>query len=170
MTDRLTQLQVCLDQIVAQFNSTINYANTQSELALLDPNPSSVINLAASAPLPGKKEADGDKPDTANGAADDSATAATTTSQAKQPDFDEVINELSTDIILKSRQISMIIDSLPGIGTLPETQLEMISELMGELEETEKERVEKMKEKDVLLKWCEDLIVEVSEGIYHTRT
>ncbi|OBA24050.1 hypothetical protein METBIDRAFT_35675 [Metschnikowia bicuspidata var. bicuspidata NRRL YB-4993] len=160
MTDRLTQLQVCLDQLVAQFNSTINYANTQSDLALLDSNPNSVINLAASAPLPGRKDGEGR----------DGDSKASPGNGNVNPAFDDVINELSTDLILKSRQISMIIDSLPGIGTLPETQMNMISELMDELKETEQERVRKIEEKDRLLRWCEELIMDVSAGIYETRT
>ncbi|RKP28562.1 hypothetical protein METBISCDRAFT_29045, partial [Metschnikowia bicuspidata] len=56
MTDRLTQLQACLDQLVAQFNATVNYINIQSEMALLDPDPTSPFNMVANAPLPGKKE------------------------------------------------------------------------------------------------------------------
>lgn len=158
MADRLTQLQVCLDQLVAQFNATINYVNTQSELALLDADPTSVINLAANAPLPGKKEQENSEANSA------------TSGPSSQAPFDVVINELSTDIILKSRQISMIIDSLPGIGTLPETQLKIINDLINELEQTEKDRCAKIKEKDELLKWCEDLILDVSGGIYRTRT
>ncbi|SGZ52174.1 CIC11C00000003079 [Sungouiella intermedia] len=158
MADRLTQLQVCLDQLVAQFNATINYVNTQSDLAPLDADPNSVINVAANAPLPGKKDQENSE---ANSAPSGSAP---------QAPFEVVINELSTDIILKSRQISMIIDSLPGIGTLPETQLKIINDLINELEQTEKERCAKIKEKDELLKWCEDLIVDVSGGIYRTRT
>lgn len=160
MADRLTQLQVCLDQLVAQFNATINYVNTQSELASLDPDPTSVINIAANAPLPGKKDQD---------ASEANSTPSGNTSR-QQASFEGVINELSTDIILKSRQISMIIDSLPGIGTLPETQLKIIGDLIAELEQTEKERCAKIREKDELLKWCEDLIVDVSGGIYRTRT
>lgn len=158
MADRLTQLQVCLDQLVAQFNATINYVNTQSELAPLDPEATSVINQAANAPLPGKKDQENSE-----------ANSVPSGSGAQAP-FEVVINELSTDIILKSRQISMIIDSLPGIGTLPETQLKIINDLINELEETEKDRSAKIKEKDELLKWCEDLIVDVSGGIYRTRT
>ena len=165
MADRLTQLQVCLDQLVAQFNSTINYVNTQSELAPLDADPFSVTNLAANAPLPGKKDENDVKGESGNGSVNGEEGP-----QEQKPAFDDVINELSTDLILKSRQISMIIDSLPGIGTLPETQLKMISDLTRELEDTEKERVRKIKEKDQLLKWTEDLIVDVSNGIYQTRT
>ena len=165
MADRLTQLQVCLDQLVAQFNSTINYVNTQSELAPLDADPFSVTNLAANVPLPGKKDENDVKGESGNGSVNGEEDP-----QEQKPAFDDVINELSTDLILKSRQISMIIDSLPGIGTLPETQLKMISDLTRELEDTEKERVRKIKEKDQLLKWTEDLIVDVSNGIYQTRT
>lgn len=158
MADRLTQLQVCLDQLVAQFNATINYVNTQSDLAPLDEDATSVINIAANAPLPGKKDQD------------NSGSNSAASGNAPKPQFDGVIDELSTDIILKSRQISMIIDSLPGIGALPETQLKMIGDLIDELEQTEKERCAKIKEKDELLRWCEDLIVDVSGGIYRTRT
>ncbi|KAF5210141.1 putative mediator of RNA polymerase II transcription subunit [Clavispora lusitaniae] len=158
MADRLTQLQVCLDQLVAQFNATVNYVNTHSEMAPLDPDPHSVINLAANAPPPGKKD------DTSG------ANSAPSNDVKTEAPFESVLNELSTDIILKSRQISMIIDSLPGIGTLPETQLKTITELIEELEKTEKERRDKIKEKDELLRWCEELIFNVSGGIYRTRS
>ncbi|WPK25444.1 hypothetical protein PUMCH_002761 [Australozyma saopauloensis] len=163
MTDRLTQLQACLDQLVAQFNATINYINTQSDMALLDEDPQSTVNLAAKAPLPGKKESE-----VSGGEEGMSRETGILQEQAGQG-FENVVNELSTDIILKSRQISMIIDSLPGIGTLPETQLKVIGELLKELEEAEQARLRLVKEKDQLLEWCESLIVDVSQGIYKTR-
>lgn len=155
MSDRLTQLQICLDQLVAQFNATVNYVNTQLDLALLDEDANSVVNIAATAPLPGKKEST-EQPSQQGGNQESAA--------AEKPSFDAVVNELSTDIILKSRQILMIIDSLPGIGTLPETQLKMIGELVTQLDETERLRVEKIQEKDRLLRWCEDLIIQISDG------
>lgn len=160
MTDRLTQLQACLDQLVAQFNATVNYINTQSEMALLDPDPTSPFNIVANAPLPGKKELE------LSGA--NSAPSAEN-SNAQQSNFDDVINELATDIILKSRQISMIIDSLPGIGTIPETQLKVIEGLLKELGEAESARLKLVQEKDNLLRWCENLIIDVSQGICKTR-
>lgn len=148
MADRLTQVQLCLDQLVAQFNATINYVNSQSEMALLDDDPNSVFNIAANAPQPGKKEE----------------------SQEPAPNFNNVVNELSTDIILKARQISMIIDSLPGIGTLPNQQLDTIRDLIQELKDTEAERTRKIEQKDELLGWCDLLIMDVSAGIYNSRS
>ncbi|CAH2355981.1 mediator of RNA polymerase II transcription subunit 21 [[Candida] railenensis] len=186
MTDRLTQLQVCLDQLVAQFNATINYVNTNSEPALLDADGKSYFSIAANAPLPGQQQqningapsssvppqADGSdpastkqSPDSAGGAggaggrmAEDNAVA-----------FNNTINELSTDIILKSRQLRMLIDYLPGIGVSPTNQLKLIEELASELEEVEKDRLKSIEEKDKLLDWCEDLIMEVANGISSTR-
>ncbi|CUM51037.1 unnamed protein product [Debaryomyces tyrocola] len=172
MTDRLTQLQVCLDQLVEQFNATVNYVNTNSEPGLLDEDPSSVSNLAANAPIPGVQQ----QPSQGSGGGSNKQTNARN-SVSNQPsakaeaesNFENTINELSTDIILKSRQITMLIDSLPGIGVSPESQLNMVEDLAKQLEEVEKERIKKIEEKDKLLKWCESLIVEVATGISESR-
>jgi len=168
MADRLTQLQVCLDQLVEQFNATINYVNTNSELALLDDDPNSVINLAVAAPLPGQASSGTGGANTTN--ASNTASNHPLTKADVEQKFDNTINELATDIILKSRQISMLIDSLPGIGVPPQEQLQIILDLTEELKQVEKDRVEKINEKDKLLKWCESLILEVADGIAETRT
>lgn len=149
MADRLTQLQVCLDQLIEQFNATINYVNTNADPANIDEDVNSVINIAAQAPLPNQGE---HSPET-----------------EVKPEFNTTINELSNDIIIKSRQISMLIDGLPGIGVPPADQLAMIDSLVGELREVEKERVKKIEEKEALLKWTEDLIIDVAGGIAETR-
>lgn len=151
MSDRLTQLQICLDQLVEQFNATVNYVNTNAPLALLDDDPKSVANIAADATVAGHDEETQHK-----------------TGEPSE-EFINTINELSTDIILKSRQIGMLVDSLPGIGVLPEVQLKMIQELSDELGEVEVERLAKIAEKDELLKACEDMIVEVAGGMLNTR-
>lgn len=170
MADRLTQLQICLDQLVEQFNATVNYVNTNNELALLDDDPTSVTNLAANAPIPGQnpqgmEDASNKQTEGMNSASNQTSNKAA----ESEANFDNTINELSTDIILKSRQITMLIDSLPGIGVSPESQLQMIEELSKELRDIEKERISKIEEKDKLLKWCESLIVEMAGGISKTR-
>lgn len=168
MTDRLTQLQICLDQLVEQFNATVNYVNNQSDSALLDDNPMSVTNLAVSAPLPGQAQQNSGSASAMVGGSHNGVTKAPSRAETAA-NFDNTISELSTDIILKSRQISMLIDSLPGIGVTSESQLDIIDSLSRELEEVEKERVEKIKEKDELTRWCEDLIKDMAAGIAETR-
>lgn len=177
MSDRLTQLQVCVDQLVEQFNAAVNYVNTNSEQALLDDDPTSVTNLAASAPLPGQQQgAGGQKSPQQNspqGPGLDGSFIDTGADQISRDEmeanFNNTINELSTDIILKSRQISMLIDSLPGVGVSEESQFELIKKLSAELESVEQTRVKKIEEKDELLKWCESLIVDLASGISSTK-
>ncbi|KAK6457405.1 DNA-directed RNA polymerase II holoenzyme and kornberg s mediator [Scheffersomyces xylosifermentans] len=193
MADRLTQLQMCLDQLVEQFNATVNYVNSSSEPAMLDDDPTSVANIAASAPLPGQQQPPQQPQSQTQTAQQQQSPHSPSQSNAQtqqassngsnkhtvsnhpsvraeaESNFENTINELSTDIILKSRQISMLIDSLPGIGVSPESQLKIIEELSEELQQVEQEHVKKIEEKDKLLKWCESLIVEVATGIAETR-
>lgn len=170
MSDRLTQLQVCLDQLVEQFNATVNYVNTNCENALLDEDPMSVSNLAAAAPIPGQQQQITPGGSNRQTNAANSVSGQPSAQAEAETNFENTINELSTDLILKSRQITMLIDSLPGIGVAPETQFEMLQQLSEELQEVEKTRVRKIEEKDQLLKQCEDLIVQLSSGILTTRT
>lgn len=173
MSDRLTQLQICLDQLIEQFNAAVNYINSNSEQALLDDDPKSVINIAAEAPIAGQAEIqdsrqgqsinDGSRPDISR--QEIKSGDANTPQINNRPDFTSTLNELSTDIILKSRQITMLIDSLPGVGVSEETQVQMIKQLSEELAEVEKKRIEKIKEKEEVVKWTEELIGDVANGI-----
>ncbi|RLV91587.1 Mediator of RNA polymerase II transcription subunit 21 [Spathaspora sp. JA1] len=173
MSDRLTQLQICLDQLVEQFTATVNYVNTNAEPGLLDSDdPTSASNLAANAPLPGHAATQQSQQSPASqqpspGVTDNNNSKAT--HEYNEEKFKNTVNELSTDIILKSRQISMLIDSLPGIGVTPESQLQLIQELSEELKQIEQERIDKINQKDKLLSWCEELITQVATGISETR-
>lgn len=186
MSDRLTQLQICLDQLIQQFNATINYVNTNSEPSLLDEDdPNSYSNMAANAPVPQaqqqqqqpqqqqqQQQSQQISPAPQNQQSQgqsNSGGSKNTTPVQEEANFDNTVNELSTDLILKSRQINMLIDSLPGIGVSPEDQLSMIYELSSDLKDIEEERISKIKEKDVLLKILEGLIADVATGISETR-
>lgn len=89
--------------------------------------------------------------------------------ESAEEDFESTLDELATDIVLKSRQINMLIDSLPGIGVTPEVQMKLIADLSQELKQVEQERQEKIKEKDELLAKVDDLIKELATGISQTR-
>jgi len=79
------------------------------------------------------------------------------------------MNELSTDIILKTRQILALITSLPGAGVSPKDQIARISELQNELTKVESEKVEKIRQKDELLNWLNGLITDFSKDLIDSR-
>lgn len=69
------------------------------------------------------------------------------------------MTELAKDIVLKARQIEVLIDSLPGIGISAKEQLEKVRSLEDQLEQVEKERDQAYDEKEELLKKCDELIL-----------
>ncbi|AET38707.1 Srb7p Ecym_3209 [Eremothecium cymbalariae DBVPG len=137
MTDRLTQLQQCLDQIMEQFGSAINYVDRNHDF-----EPHNELE---------------DKH------TDPQATIAT------QEDFDRNIDELTTDMILKTRQIIKLIDSLPGVDVSAEEQLHRIDALQKKLVSVEEAKIEAIKRKDTLMKNVEELIGELAKGIANSR-
>ncbi|KAI5957242.1 SRB7 [Candida jiufengensis] len=190
MSDRLTQLQICLDQLIEQFNATVHYVNTNSKPALLDEDdPTSVSNIAANAPIPQQQQQQQQQPaqqqqqqqvlqqeengQTQNNKSPDDAKdeikEGSKPPEISEEDFETTIDELSTDIVLKSRQINMLIDSLPGIGVTPEEQLQLIKDLSLELQKIEQDRISKIKEKDELLFKVDEIIENLATGTSKSR-
>lgn len=137
MADKLTQLQICLDQMMEQFCATLNY---------IDKNHG--FQPASS---------------TEDKMTDPQATIATT------EEYSNTIDELSTDIILKTRQISKLIDSLPGVDVSAEEQMHKIEALQKQLIKVEEQKIEAIKEKDKLLKSVNSMIGGFTEGIANSR-
>ncbi|AGO09942.1 AaceriAAL049Cp [[Ashbya] aceris (nom. inval.)] len=137
MTDRLTQLQQCLDQIVEQFGSAITYVDRNHDF---EPHNELEDKLS-----------------------DPQATI------AAAEDFDRNIDELTTDMILKTRQIIKLIDSLPGVDVSAEEQLSRIDSLQKKLIQVEEEKIEAIKRKESLIKDIEELINGFTEGIANSR-
>jgi mediator of RNA polymerase II transcription subunit 21 len=136
MADRLTQLQICLDQLVEQFCATLHYVDTHHEF----------------------KASEGEELMT-----DPQAVI------APPEEFKATINELSTDLILKTRQIIALIDSLPGAGVSQQEQVNKIVELQKELESVEAEKVETVRKKDELLQWCNELVINFSKSLIESK-
>ena len=130
MSDRLSQLQTSLDQLVTQFFSSLNYINQHHEFAAAgDQQP---VNDPAHEALPADK-------------------------------FAADLQELSTDMVSKAKQIETLIDSLPGIGTSEDLQMESLAQLEKELVEVNAERQTAVDERRRLLGLCDDLILRIAK-------
>jgi mediator of RNA polymerase II transcription subunit 21 len=80
------------------------------------------------------------------------------TAPPTQEEFQKDIRELSRDLVLKEQQIEVLIASLPGLNSSEEEQMERMRELERELEALEGERVEAVKQREVLQKKVEEKI------------
>jgi mediator of RNA polymerase II transcription subunit 21 len=77
--------------------------------------------------------------------------------------FQKDIKEFAVDITLKEQQIEHLIGNLPGINWSEKEQVERMKELERQLEALEGERVQAVREKDMLLKMVEDKITGVGK-------
>lgn len=84
-------------------------------------------------------------------------------------EFNSTIDELSTDIILKTRQIIKLIDSLPGVDVSANEQLHKIGSLQNSLVEVEQKKIEAIKKKEALLGEVDGLINMFVSGIAESR-
>ncbi|ANB10922.1 hypothetical protein AWJ20_3716 [Sugiyamaella lignohabitans] len=72
------------------------------------------------------------------------------------------MTELARDMILKSQQIEVLIDSLPGIGISEQEQMARVRSLEEELKQVNNEKADVLTEREELLKKCDELILEVA--------
>lgn len=112
-SDRLTQLQLLIDQLLEQFLLSLTYINNKHRLN-------------------NDQEAD----------------------TFNEEEFKQNIEELSNDLIIKTKQILKLIDLLPeSIDKMQEeVQIEKIKSLSADLEAIEEAKVAKLEEKDALMK------------------
>ena len=89
MSDRLSQLQTSLDQLVTQFFSSLNYINHHHDPKVPEGSPAYVTKV------------------------EDSQLPAAPADQ-----FNESLKELSRDIVTKAKQIEKLIDSMPELDNL----------------------------------------------------
>lgn len=69
------------------------------------------------------------------------------------------MSELARDIIVKSKQIEVLITSLPGIGVSEEEQKNRLLNLEQQLKEAEAERLKAVEEKELARERLESVIV-----------
>ncbi|KAH3681574.1 hypothetical protein WICPIJ_007448 [Wickerhamomyces pijperi] len=134
MSDRLTQLQICLDQLLNQFVSMLNYVDSSHDLSATNPTETKL--------------------------SDPMRPVIPTSSE-----FQSSIYELSTDLILKTRQVLTLIESLPGAGVSKEEQVEKIERLQKELNSLEEKKVQAVRSKDELLSFVNLIIEEFTSDL-----
>jgi len=172
MTDRLTQLQDALDNMLTQMYATLHYISTHHAHGSIasQPSQSSAPLTRATSTLTdtqgvhsqsaARAAAAGGADDAAlNGDGDGPLDAAAAERPPRSVEeeimqgvrnpvadapgvFDARMQELAQDLVVKEQQIEAIVDSLPGIGVSEGGQVRKIAELEKELERVEAERRE----------------------------
>lgn len=137
MTDRLTQLQICLDQLMDILFSSLSYIDQNHDSIPLNPDD------------PKSLDPDHNPPN--------------------DLEFQSSQRELATDIILKTRQILTIMDTLPGVGVTKKEQLDIIQNLRIDIEKAEQEKAEAISEKEKVLEFVNDLLLQVTDTVAKTR-
>ena len=66
--------------------------------------------------------------------------------------------ELARDLILKTKEIDLLVGSLPGIGVSEEQQIERLDRLERELQDVERRRLQAVRRKEELQKRLDEVI------------
>ncbi|KAK9460595.1 mediator complex, subunit Med21 [Lipomyces oligophaga] len=78
--------------------------------------------------------------------------------------FEATKNELARDIMIRTRQIDLLIDSLPGAGVSETDQLARVERLKEELIEADQEQKKWLEERDMLLAKCDSVVLQLSRA------
>jgi len=146
MTDSLTQLQDCFDQLLTRMFASIRYIDLhhpylpiagQSDQSPAINNTRIETNQSSQSTQqhPQTQSTDASQPNTEQPPQPEGETP---------PDDPELfkarLQELAQDLVVKEQQIEYLIDSLPGLGNSQISQEARVKELEKELREVEEER------------------------------
>jgi mediator of RNA polymerase II transcription subunit 21 len=186
MSDRLTQLQDCLDQFLVQMFATIRYIDThhsyahiQGQIDQFEPPPdypavaaNTQLTQPSSAAHPLAVTTSQATQQQQPPAAQDQIAIQQPQPQqevepisSKNPEphpptlFTQRLSELAQDLVLKEQQIEALVAALPGIGSSQEAQEARLRELDVELKKVEAEREKWIIERERLAKTLDGWIV-----------
>lgn len=157
MSDRLTQLQDCLDQLLTQMFACVKYIDTHHAPSPI-PNQPDIPDLASGSNPPQSATADGPQSQALQISSDPPPQVGAPTHDPPEL-FQARLQELAADLVLKEQQIEALISVLPGVGSSSAAQEARMKTLDAELRAVEAERVEAVKEKEKLLSMVDEVIV-----------
>lgn len=155
-TDKLTQLQAEINQLLIQFFSTYSYNAQRHPLE----SPAEIPGLAFTA----LKQTEAGPEDT------DPTKTAYPLQPVEQKVFDEAQEELAGDLVLKTQQIQRLISDLPGIDQDQSQQAEGIRKLVLEVEVMDRARRVKRNEMRQLVKRLDAVVEGMSSRIDYSAT
>jgi mediator of RNA polymerase II transcription subunit 21 len=177
MTDRLTQLQDCLDQLLDRMYMSINYVTTYHSYGSVDGQPSQdpftqERNSSISQHTSNPTQPSSAPLTSTSGSVPNSGDLSQQTLPQQGADqgpprphdpatFARNLSILSQDLVLKEQQIEFLIESLPGIGTSQREQEARIVELEEQLKGLDREREEAFKERRRLERVLEGVLAGV---------
>ncbi|KAK7203498.1 mediator complex, subunit Med21 [Myxozyma melibiosi] len=77
--------------------------------------------------------------------------------------FESAKSELARDIMVRTRQIDLLIASLPGAGVSEQDQLQRVQQLEHDLEQAEQERQKWLERREMLLAKCDSVILQLAK-------
>jgi mediator of RNA polymerase II transcription subunit 21 len=159
MADRLTQIQDCLDQLLTQMYATIKYIDTRHAYTSIPPQAdqfaSTTNNTTSDAPQSTQNDTQSQTQTQAQQQSQEGGGAQQPelTGTDPQPDdlFDQRLQELAQDLVVKEQQIEALVATLPGVGSSQDKQEAQLADLQRQLLELDEEAKEWAGEKTVLV-------------------
>lgn len=156
MADILTQIQDEMDQILNMMQKQMAYIRIHAPPSV----PHGQQRVDTYAEIQANK-ASGENTQTTTSQLTQAPSQPTLPEQVPPEQFQKNIKEMAEDIVLKQQQVEVLIAGLPGLNVSEEQQIERMKELEKELEGLEGERLEAVKQKELLLKKVEEKIMGV---------
>jgi mediator of RNA polymerase II transcription subunit 21 len=154
MADRLTQIQDCLDQLLTQMYASVKYIDTRHSFTSIPDQPDQFN--ASDDP-----SSSSDPPQSTSNQEGELSGEPSGTDPTPDPLFEQRIQELAQDLVIKEQQIEALVATLPGVGSSQAMQEKRLAELQVQLLELDEEAKQWQGEKGVLVERLEDRL----EGI-----
>jgi hypothetical protein len=151
-SDILTQLQICYDQLLTQYFSTVSYLSQRHGLVAPQSIPGDQYTLPMKDDIttkPGPEDTAGPMP----------------LLPVPDEEFESAKQLLAEDLVRKSLQIEDLIRKLPGLGKSEDQQKADIEQLVEQVKEMDTLRKQKRKEMKQCVRRLDEVVLGMSTSI-----